>query len=112
MLRTQLNKITQQPHDRFEIISLFLFSQFINLVAETLDPDVAIVNVAERSLQLSRTLCVSRNWSTPALLKQLDRVSQTLRGNPHLVESLNFEWPEQSIAEFFQLFQTVENYRA
>jgi hypothetical protein len=48
----------------------------------------------------------------PALLKQLDRVSQTLCGNPHLVESFDFEWPEQSITQLFQLFQAVENYRA
>src|SRR6185503_5654086 len=109
MLRAQLNKMTQQPHEGFEILGLFLFSNLVNLVAETLDPNVAIVNIAERGLQLSRALSVSRYRSSPALLKQLDRVSQPLRGNTHLVESFDFGRPEQSTAEFLQLLQPVEN---
>src|SRR6185369_13670809 len=75
MLRAQLNKMTQQPHEGFEILSLFLFSYLVDLVAETLDPDVAIMNVAQNSLQLGRTFSVGRYRSSPALLKQLDRVS-------------------------------------
>src|ERR1700752_533380 len=112
MFRTQLNKMTQQPHERFEILVLFLLSCLVDLIAKTLDPDVAIMHIAESSLHSRHTFRISCKRTPPALLKQLYRVTQPFRCNTHLVQSLDFKGAKQSITQFFQLFQTIENYRS
>src|ERR1044071_7679085 len=109
MLRAQLNKMTEQPHERLEILVLVLFSCFVDLIAETLDPDVAIMNVTERRLHLRCAFSECRNRSSPALLEQLDRITQSLRRDTHLVKCFDFERPKQSVTQLFQLLQTVEN---
>src|ERR1041385_2381790 len=103
VLRPQLKEVTQQPDERRELLGVFLISGFADLSTETLDPNVAIVKIAERGLHSRRALGVGRDGPSPALLEKLDRVTQTLSSNAHLVKRLDFERSKHAIAQLLQL---------
>ena len=54
-----LHKVAQQPDETNELFVLLLPSRLVDPLTHTLDPDVAVVQVAERGLYASDILCVS-----------------------------------------------------
>src|ERR1041385_5871907 len=108
-LCAQLDEVTQQPHQSRELILLLVSSRVDDVLAQTLNPNVAIVQIAERGLNARDPFRIARNRSAPALLKEFDRITQSFRGDAHVVQRLDLERIEQTIAQRFKLFQPVQN---
>src|SRR5215213_7404940 len=105
----KFSKITQQPHKRSDLLVLFVLSGCVDLLAETLDPHVAVVNVTERSLNSSSAFRVRSDRTSPALLKKFYCITQALRSDAHFVKRLDVERSEQPITKPFQFFQAILN---
>jgi hypothetical protein len=55
----QFHEMTQQPDQAIELRVLFLLACFVDLFADAVDPDVAIVQIAERFLHRGDLLRVT-----------------------------------------------------
>ena len=59
VFRAQLDKMTQQPHQSRYLIVLLVLSRVDDVFAQTLDPNVAVVQIAERALYTCDAFCIT-----------------------------------------------------
>src|SRR5262245_33830379 len=109
MLRAQLNEVVQQPDESEYLLLLFLLARADDVFAESFDPDVAIVKIAERGLNARGAFRAGGNRAWPAGLKEFHRIAQALRGDAHFMERLDRKRFEQAVGQFFKLSQTIED---
>src|SRR6185503_10989281 len=89
MLGADLYEVTQQPDKRRNLIVLFFLARPVDVFTKILDPDVAVMDIAECGLYPRRILRQGLERSPPTLLKELQRVAQTFRGDAHVVQRLD-----------------------
>jgi hypothetical protein len=87
----QLDEMTEQPDERRDLLFLLLLARAIYVFAQALNPDITVVQIAERRLDASRAPRKNRERTPPAFLKQLYRVTKSLHRDAHVVQRLDVE---------------------